>query len=116
MVAALRDGFGFIRCAQRDMRMFFHFKELIDLVRLLYVWMCVCVTGWVWLDMWRCRVVLRRCIVYMTGDVISRNIVRYYISSVTLCPRLNCTPRLTICWGTMFRKLMPHFLPLIQSQ
>lgn len=42
MVAALRDGFGFIRCAQRDMRMFFHFKELIDLVRLLYVWMCVC--------------------------------------------------------------------------
>jgi len=33
VVAALRDGFGFIRCAQRDMRMFFHFKELIDLVK-----------------------------------------------------------------------------------
>ena len=32
VVAALRDGFGFIRCAQRDMRMFFHFNEVIDLV------------------------------------------------------------------------------------
>ncbi|XP_064387702.1 cold shock domain-containing protein E1-like [Halichondria panicea] len=31
VVAALRDGFGFIKCAQRDMRMFFHFNEVIDL-------------------------------------------------------------------------------------
>lgn len=30
MVAALRDGFGFIRCAERDMRLFFHFNEVID--------------------------------------------------------------------------------------
>ena len=32
VVAALRDGFGFIRCAQRDMRLFFHFNEVIDTV------------------------------------------------------------------------------------
>lgn len=37
VVAALRDGFGFIRCAQRDMRMFFHFNEFIDLVSSLPV-------------------------------------------------------------------------------
>ena len=35
LVAALRDGFGFIRCAQRDMRMFFHFNEVINLVRII---------------------------------------------------------------------------------
>ncbi len=33
VLAALRDGFGFIRCAQRDTRMFFHFNEVIDTVR-----------------------------------------------------------------------------------
>ena len=32
MIAALRDGFGFIRCADRDARMFFHFNEVIDSV------------------------------------------------------------------------------------
>ena len=32
MVAALRDGFGFIRCAERDARLFFHFNEIIDTV------------------------------------------------------------------------------------
>ena len=32
VIAALRDGFGFIRCAQRDSRMFFHFNEVINLV------------------------------------------------------------------------------------
>ena len=32
VIAALRDGFGFIRCAQRDTRMFFHFNEVISLV------------------------------------------------------------------------------------
>lgn len=31
IIAALRDGFGFIRCAQRDARMFFHFNEVIDI-------------------------------------------------------------------------------------
>lgn len=31
VIAAMRDGFGFIRCAQRDMRMFFHFNEVISL-------------------------------------------------------------------------------------
>jgi cold shock CspA family protein len=30
MIAALREGFGFIRCAERDMRLFFHFNEVID--------------------------------------------------------------------------------------
>jgi cold shock CspA family protein len=30
IIAALRDGFGFIRCADRDARMFFHFNEVID--------------------------------------------------------------------------------------
>lgn len=30
MIVALRDGFGFIRCAKRDLRMFFHFNEVID--------------------------------------------------------------------------------------
>ena len=33
IVAALRDGFGFIRCMERNMRMFFHFNEVIDDVR-----------------------------------------------------------------------------------
>ena len=28
MVQALKDGFGFIRCAERDARMFFHFSEV----------------------------------------------------------------------------------------
>ena len=32
IIAALRDGFGFIRCAERDTRMFFHFNEVIDTV------------------------------------------------------------------------------------
>jgi cold shock CspA family protein len=30
MIAALRDGFGFIKCAERDTRLFFHFNEVID--------------------------------------------------------------------------------------
>lgn len=30
IIAALRDGFGFIRCAKRDCRMFFHVNEVID--------------------------------------------------------------------------------------
>lgn len=30
IIAALRDGFGFIRCAERDLRLFFHFNEVID--------------------------------------------------------------------------------------
>ena len=41
IIAALRDGFGFIRCAQRDMRMFFHFNEVISLVRFIPGgWLC----------------------------------------------------------------------------
>ena len=35
IIAAVRDGFGFIRCAQRDARMFFHFNEVIDIVSVL---------------------------------------------------------------------------------
>lgn len=30
IVGTLKDGFGFIKCAQRDTRLFFHFSELID--------------------------------------------------------------------------------------
>ena len=43
VVAALRDGFGFIKCAQRDMRMFFHFNEVIDLVSVLMTGFTDCV-------------------------------------------------------------------------
>jgi cold shock CspA family protein len=31
MIAALKDGYGFIYCADRDARMFFHFSEFMDL-------------------------------------------------------------------------------------
>lgn len=31
VIAALKDGYGFIYCAERDARMFFHFSEFIDL-------------------------------------------------------------------------------------
>ncbi len=34
---ALKDGFGFIRCAERDARMFFHFSEVLDVRRTLAV-------------------------------------------------------------------------------
>jgi cold shock CspA family protein len=30
VVAALKEGFGFLRCVDRDSRMFFHFNELLD--------------------------------------------------------------------------------------
>ncbi|XP_064425290.1 cold shock domain-containing protein E1 isoform X2 [Latimeria chalumnae] len=30
MIAAMRDGFGFIKCVDRDARMFFHFSEILD--------------------------------------------------------------------------------------
>jgi len=30
LVASTKDGYGFIRCADRDSRMFFHFSELLD--------------------------------------------------------------------------------------
>ena len=30
MVASTKDGFGFIRCAERDARMFFHFSEMLN--------------------------------------------------------------------------------------
>ncbi|KAK0082024.1 hypothetical protein PV325_011228 [Microctonus aethiopoides] len=30
MIAALKDGFGFIRCVDRDARLFFHFNEVLD--------------------------------------------------------------------------------------
>ncbi|KAF4530784.1 hypothetical protein B566_EDAN018405, partial [Ephemera danica] len=32
VVAALKEGFGFFRCVDRDSRMFFHFNELLDLL------------------------------------------------------------------------------------
>ncbi|XP_058792775.1 cold shock domain-containing protein E1 [Phymastichus coffea] len=33
MIAALKDGFGFIRCVDRDARLFFHFNEVLDVDR-----------------------------------------------------------------------------------
>lgn len=33
MIAALKDGFGFIRCVDRDPRLFFHFNEVLDVDR-----------------------------------------------------------------------------------
>lgn len=30
MIAAIRDGFGFIKCVDRDARMFFHFSEVLE--------------------------------------------------------------------------------------
>ncbi|XP_017892359.1 cold shock domain-containing protein E1 isoform X1 [Ceratina calcarata] len=30
IIATLKDGFGFIRCVDRDLRLFFHFKEILD--------------------------------------------------------------------------------------
>ncbi len=30
MVAAVKEGYGFIRCAERDARVFFHFSEVIS--------------------------------------------------------------------------------------
>ena len=32
-VHSIRDGFGFMRCAERDVRMFFHFSECLDVKR-----------------------------------------------------------------------------------
>lgn len=29
-MASTKDGYGFIRCAERDARMFFHFSELLE--------------------------------------------------------------------------------------
>eukprot|EP00058_Branchiostoma_floridae_P022320 XP_002607810.1 hypothetical protein BRAFLDRAFT_259732 [Branchiostoma floridae] len=34
LVAAMKEGFGFIKCVDRDARMFFHFSELLDPVEL----------------------------------------------------------------------------------
>lgn len=33
IIAALKDGFGFIRCVDRDARLFFHFNEVLDIDR-----------------------------------------------------------------------------------
>lgn len=30
MIASVKEGFGFIRCADREARMFFHFSEMMD--------------------------------------------------------------------------------------
>lgn len=30
VIAAIRDGFGFIKCVDRDARMFFHFSEVLE--------------------------------------------------------------------------------------
>ncbi|XP_032238045.2 cold shock domain-containing protein E1 isoform X2 [Nematostella vectensis] len=37
VVAALKDGFGFIRCCDRDARMFFHFSELVESSRQIQI-------------------------------------------------------------------------------
>lgn len=33
IIVALKDGFGFIRCVDRDTRLFFHFNEVLDVDR-----------------------------------------------------------------------------------
>ena len=33
LVCSIKDGFGFIRCVEREARMFFHFSELMTLER-----------------------------------------------------------------------------------
>jgi cold shock CspA family protein len=33
VVAALKEGFGFLRCTERDTRLFFHFNEVLDVDR-----------------------------------------------------------------------------------
>lgn len=33
IIAVLKDGFGFIRCVDRDTRLFFHFNEVLDVDR-----------------------------------------------------------------------------------
>ena len=33
VIAAIKDGFGFISCAERDARMFFHFSEMMNAER-----------------------------------------------------------------------------------
>lgn len=30
IISALKDGYGFIKCADREARMFFHYTELLD--------------------------------------------------------------------------------------
>lgn len=37
MVASLKDGFGFLRCVDRNVRLFFHFTEVLDTVRSVVV-------------------------------------------------------------------------------
>lgn len=34
VVAALKDGFGFLRCVDRNVRLYFHFTEVLDTVSL----------------------------------------------------------------------------------
>lgn len=36
MVASLKDGFGFLRCVDRNVRLFFHFTEVLDTVSHFY--------------------------------------------------------------------------------
>lgn len=33
VIAALKEGFGFIRCVERELRLFFHFNEVLDVDR-----------------------------------------------------------------------------------
>jgi cold shock CspA family protein len=35
VVASLKEGFGFLRCVERNVRLFFHFTEVLDTVRLI---------------------------------------------------------------------------------
>lgn len=35
MVGSLKDGFGFLRCVDRNVRLFFHFTEVLDTVCLI---------------------------------------------------------------------------------
>lgn len=37
MVASLKDGFGFLRCVDRNVRLFFHFTEVLDTVNIVTI-------------------------------------------------------------------------------
>lgn len=35
VISSLKEGFGFIRCVERNVRIFFHYTEILDTVRQL---------------------------------------------------------------------------------
>jgi len=37
IVASIKDGFGFVKCSDRDLSVYFHFNEVLDVDRVLQV-------------------------------------------------------------------------------